>query len=205
MEWSLVMERDVVINNRNEFIKKYPDNTNCVECSIVELLVLFINLRADIVTADFKNTEKGITTIREWIGEPIKDDAIGIINGRLHYPDEISDNDIYSAILLLNKKTKFQKMLYALHPKCMKSFLVSNNAEMCGNLVYTCTDKQFDELVNSIDFKFTTIRNLLTAIRSDLVDSKDYGKIRTVKDVYLIDLKNTTDNKLVGYAGNTLK
>lgn len=192
--------------NRKEIIcSKLTDNPYCVDYSLPELLVLFMKNRDDINFQSRAVTKEAINALRKWIGTPVNDGIVGIIDGVFHYPYEVTDADLRDALRLYNGVTPFQKLLYSFHKPSIKNFIIDNYGEMCGNLIYWCSDDDFKKLINSIDFKFTTINNLLTAIRADLVDSGIYGKIRTQRDVFLIDIKNTTNNKVVGYWGESLR
>lgn len=192
--------------NRKEIIfSKLTDNPYCVDYSLPEILVLFMKNRDDINFQSRAVTKEAVNALKRWLGTPVNDGIVGIIDGVFHYPFEVTDTDLKDALRLYNGVTPFQKILYSFHRSSIKKFIIDNYGELCGNTIYCCSDDDFKRLISSIDFKFTTINNLLTAIRADLVDSEVYGKIRTRRDVFLIDMKNTTNAKVVGYWGESLR
>lgn len=199
-----------VMTDSKEFLKLFPDKKNLVkDYSNSEMLLLYINLRfgKDIFTKlKIKSNEDFTEKILSWLGNLyITDtDKVGIIEGKLYTKNHITEKDCSQVYKILEMKTNFQRCLYNLHKPIVRVFMFNNNGNLCGNVLLSCTDSEFMEALNSIDFEFTTVSNMLTAMRSDLIfENRQFGKIRTPNDVFLIDLENS-DTDCVGVFASKL-
>lgn len=201
------MDRLKILTNAEAFKKAFPDKANMVVSkSIVEMLTLYLNIRTDFdYTQLLKfSVDDFHARLIEWLGDikvPTTVENSGIVNGCVYYDANINDNDIECVYNLLKTQTSFQQALFSIHPECVKKFILTESGKLCGDVLLHCSDEEFNSVLNSIDVPFTTVSNLLTAIRSDLlINTTRYGRIRTTKDVFLIDLIQSTEECIGVYA-----
>ena len=136
----------------------------------------------------------------------VTSDKCGIINGVIYFPRDVEMKDFITFRNLLFNRNNFAVNLFNLHNEQIKLFMKENSGNLCGNVLLHCTEDEFKNVINSIDFEFTTVSNLLTAMRSDLVFDETFGRIRTNNNVYLINLKQSyLHNACVGTFIDKLK
>lgn len=201
------MDRLKVLTDAEAFKKAFPNKADMVVSkSIVEMLTLYLNIRTDFdCTQLLKLSVNDFhTKVIEWLGDikvPTTAEETGIVNGCVYYDTDITDKDLESVYNLLKTQTRFQQALFSIHPECVKKFILTESGKLCGDVLLHCSDEEFNGVLNSIDVPFTTVSNLLTAIRSDLlINTTRYGRIRTNKDVFLIDLIQSTEDCIGIYA-----
>ncbi len=194
------MNRLEVLTNPEAFKEAFPDKADLVvNFSVIELLTLYLNIRSDFNYGQYLN--KSVLEFHDklmaWLGEievvsgPTE---CGIMNGVFKSCTKPTIEDIGYVQSILNFATDFQKALFEINTPGVRSFILSETSKLCGNVLLHCSDADFCKVINTIDIPFTTVSNLLTAIRADLLLGTDrYGRIRTPKDVFLVDLKASQD------------
>lgn len=188
------MDRISIITNPKAFKQAFPNKADLVvNSSLVELILLYLNIRHDFNYRPLlkKPVTEFYAKLSDWLGEvvPTTEDVAEITFGTVHSNVALTLEDAEVIQSILKMDTDFQKELYELHTPGMKCFMHDNGGMMCGNVILHCTDREMAQVINAIDFPFTTISNLLTAIRADLLlNTEQYGRIRTAKDVYLVDM-----------------
>ena len=205
------MDRISIVTNPEAFKQAFPNKANLVVgSSLVELILLYLNIRHDFNYRPLlkKPVTEFYAKLSDWLGEvvPTAEDTAEITFGTVHSNVTLTleDAEVIQSILKMN--TGFQKELYELHTPGMKYFMRDNGGMMCGNVILHCTDEELAQVINAIDFPFTTISNLLTAIRADLLlDTEQYGRIRTDKDVYLVDMLADPSNCVGVFASQLLR
>lgn len=201
------MDRFKILTDAEAFKKAFPNKAEFVVSeSIVELLTLYLEIRTDfdylaILKLPF---DEFYDKLINWLGDtknPTSKNDCGIIEGCVYWNTSVSKEDAECVYKLLKMQTKFQSTLYSIHPVGIQQFIAAESGKLCGNVLYHCSDTEFIAVMESIDIPFTTVSNLLTAIRSDLLnDTERYGRIRTSKDVLLVDLLQSTDSCIGVYA-----
>lgn len=205
------MSRLDILTNKDVYKETYPEKaTLVVNHSLAELVLLYLGVRPDIdwyVFNTCKTPETLHTKIIKWLGESyVVDDKVGIIEGVIHYHRSWTLEDSTLLYNLLNNATKFQHALFNAHNIALKKFITVSKSNLCGNVLLHCSDEIFDAVMRSIDFPFTTIDNVLTALRADLVYNTDtYGKIRTPRDLFIVNLKESQEDCVGVYASNLQK
>ena len=185
-----------VLTDRNYFIDKFPEKRLLVKkYSMIELLLLFWNMREDLNKGYLISKNKSILfkkAIKDWLGEPIINDTVyGIINGSFNADRMYTDDDLEIVFSLLKGEHAFINKLWSIHPTEYREFLVENNCSLCGQVLLWEDDTKVLDVLNTIDFEFTTVRNLMTALRFDInVKDVHYGKIRTNNDVFIVSDKS---------------
>lgn len=191
------MDRLKILTNKEEFLKVFPAKESLIQkVSNIELAMLIVNLKKD---TDFKrilnrnSLEEFKNSFYEFFGKPvISNKKFGVINGVFYTDHDFTDTEFDALYKLYISATDFQRKLYELHPTAVKKFMRDNDGLCCGNMLLNCTDAEFIDTLNSIDFPITTVENLLTSLRFDLVlNSSKYGRIRTSNDVFILDIPNS--------------
>lgn len=194
------MDRLKVLTEPSAYKDAYPEKAELVEeCSIVEMIVLYLNIRDDFNYEAYLNKPAEVfhEKLSAWLG-PVNivgaSDECCIYAGECNFVRDLTLEDSKCIQNLLSMKTEFQKTLFDAHTLGVKHFIMEASGKLCGNTLLHCSDDDFDKVMRSIDFKFTTVSNLLTALRADiLLNTERFGRVRTTKDVYLIDLKASKD------------
>lgn len=190
----ILLDRIKVLTDADEFLKVFPDKSNLVKPVVnSEMILLFTNIRKDTnfnKLFKMKSIESFKESLVNYLGEPvISTSKFGIIEGRFYTNHEITDTEVESLYKLLKGNTEFQLNLFNLHKPVIKKFIIENDGCCCGNILLHCSEEDFIATLSSIDFPFTTVENLLTALRSDLVFNTDtFGRIRTSNDVFIINI-----------------
>lgn len=201
------MDRFKILTDAEAFKKAFPNKAEFVVSeSIVELLTLYLEIRTDFdyLTILKLPFDEFYSKLINWLGDtknPTNKNDCGIIEGCVYWNTSITKEDAEYVYKLLKMQTKFQDTLYSIHSTGIQQFITAEGGKLCGNVLYHCSDAEFIAVMESIDVPFTTVSNLLTAIRSDLLnDTERYGRIRTSKDVLLVDLLQSTDSCIGVYA-----
>lgn len=199
------MDRMKVLTSKEEFLKVFPDKKSLVvDYSLAEIYCLMLRLRSDISIRKeiiHSKDEEGFEFFKNTFSKffEISDNTIGIVNGVVSFPREMVIEDFILLKKLLLNDNKFSEMLFGVHTDGMKEFISVNQSSLCGNALLHCSEEEFMAVLNSIDFEFTTVNNLLTATRADLVKSDTYGKIRTDTSVFIVNMTQSyKDNNCLG-------
>lgn len=199
------MNRMKVMSSKEEFLKVFPEKTNLViDYSLAEMFCLLLKLRNDVfIPLDIMklNDDEGFDLFKENFARffEVSNDKAGIINGVICFPREMTVKDFILFKKLIRNDVEFSKGLFDIHTDGMKEFISANKSAFCGNTLLHCSEEEFKAVLSSIDFEFTTVNNLLTAIRADLVDSDVYGRIRVNNNVFIVNMvQSYKDNACIG-------
>ena len=203
MSLNLVEMKNCITNQQALLSKIGSDiKPKLVKKSEVELLTSYIRTRPlEYIVNNFPKrltlgSKKTLEKLRTYLPILRKGSCptpdVSYVYGVLYNTKEISDFTLVTAINLANGTHPFMIKLLEL----MDSFVESEEYRT-GSLLFAMFEEDLIELVSTIDFKFTTLENLLTAVGWEvttfgLTETQCYGCLNSGPDIAEITIDPQT-------------
>ena len=189
------LDRVAVITDKNTFKKEFPDKAGLViDYSDTEMLTLFFKIRGSVAKGDLilgDSIEAGYEAFNDILSNADYGEIPAIVNGIAMLSKEPDMEMFLNFRKLYNYEYKFFNKLFSLHCYSLKQGIRNRTLGMCSNMLLHCSDEQFLDTINSIDFEFTTLYNVFTATRMPFINSESYGKIMVSGEIHLLNVEET--------------